>query len=112
MILRDQLARDRTVLANERTLLAYIRTAIALFAGGGTVVALFPRSLLLQILGAVLLLLGVVVLGVGTWRFAVVASRLRRIASSPSAGEEDQSQSPAERTGPVRCTGHPHGTIE
>ena len=35
MILRDLLARERTVLANERTLLAYVRTAIGLMAAGG-----------------------------------------------------------------------------
>lgn len=34
LILRDQLAIDRTVLANERTLLAYVRTALTLFLVG------------------------------------------------------------------------------
>lgn len=34
LILRDQLAIDRTILANERTLLAYIRTALTLFLVG------------------------------------------------------------------------------
>ena len=36
MILRDWLARDRTVLANERTLLAYLRTTLMLWISAGT----------------------------------------------------------------------------
>ena len=34
LILRDQLAIDRTLLANERTLLAYLRSAVALLIAG------------------------------------------------------------------------------
>ncbi|MGF1574201.1 MAG: DUF202 domain-containing protein [Sumerlaeia bacterium] len=36
LILRDQLAIDRTLLANERTLLAYLRSAVALLIAGVT----------------------------------------------------------------------------
>ena len=36
LILRDELAVDRTLLANERTLLAYLRAAIALVIAGVT----------------------------------------------------------------------------
>ncbi len=79
MTLRDHLARDRTVLANERTLLAYIRTAIALFAASGTLLHFFPESQPLKALGIVLLVLGVAVVGIGLWRFAAVARRMRRL---------------------------------
>ena len=34
LILRDELAIDRTILANERTALAYTRTALTLFIAG------------------------------------------------------------------------------
>ena len=34
IILRDELAMDRTALANERTLLAYVRTSLALLLAG------------------------------------------------------------------------------
>lgn len=34
LILRDELAVDRTLLANERTLLAYLRSAVALLIAG------------------------------------------------------------------------------
>jgi len=37
LILRDELAIDRTLLANERTLLAYLRSAVALVIAGMTI---------------------------------------------------------------------------
>ncbi len=79
LILRDHLARDRTVLANERTLLAYVRTAIAILAGGGTLLKVFPGVRYLRILGSILLVLGVLVLIVGIWRFVAVSRELRAI---------------------------------
>jgi uncharacterized membrane protein YidH (DUF202 family) len=44
LILRDELALERTKLANERTFLAYARTAIMLGISGGTVLKLFATS--------------------------------------------------------------------
>jgi putative membrane protein len=38
LILRDQLAIDRTLLANERTLLAYLRFAVALVIAGLSII--------------------------------------------------------------------------
>ncbi len=38
LILRDELAIDRTLLANERTLLAYLRSAVALVIAGVSIV--------------------------------------------------------------------------
>lgn len=38
LILRDELAIDRTLLANERTLLAYLRSAVALLIAGVTII--------------------------------------------------------------------------
>ena len=38
LILRDELAIDRTLLANERTLLAYLRSGIALLIAGISIV--------------------------------------------------------------------------
>ena len=38
LILRDELAVDRTLLANERTLLAYLRSAVALVIAGVSIV--------------------------------------------------------------------------
>jgi inner membrane protein YidH len=64
MILRDQLATDRTHLANERTLLAYYRTALTLFIAGATFVKFFG-SLLMVFIGWVFIPLGVLVAVVG-----------------------------------------------
>lgn len=38
LILRDQLAIDRTLLANERTLLSYLRSGVALFLAGISII--------------------------------------------------------------------------
>jgi len=38
LILRDELAIDRTLLANERTLLAYLRSGVALIIAGATMI--------------------------------------------------------------------------
>jgi putative membrane protein len=38
LILRDELAVDRTILANERTLLAYLRSGVALIIAGISIV--------------------------------------------------------------------------
>jgi putative membrane protein len=38
LILRDELAIERTYLANERTLLSYLRSAVALFIAGMTII--------------------------------------------------------------------------
>jgi putative membrane protein len=38
LILRDELAIDRTILANERTLMAYLRSGAALLIAGGSII--------------------------------------------------------------------------
>lgn len=38
LILRDELAIDRTILANERTLMAYLRSGVALLIAGVTII--------------------------------------------------------------------------
>lgn len=38
LILRDELAIDRTILSNERTLLAYLRSAVALLIAGVSII--------------------------------------------------------------------------
>lgn len=75
LILRDELAIDRTVLANERTLLAYVRTALAFaIAGAGALKFLTPPTSLL--VGWTLLVLAGGVMGVGGWRYVTVAGRI------------------------------------
>jgi len=44
LILRDELAIDRTLLANERTLLAYLRSGVALLIAGVSIIHFAEKS--------------------------------------------------------------------
>ncbi len=79
MILRDHLAYDRTILANETTLLAYLRTAMALLAAGATLFRLFPEDMYFQVMGMVLLFIGIIVAGIGAVRFSSITKRLKKL---------------------------------
>ena len=86
LILRDQLALDRTELANERTLLAYIRTALALFLTGFSAMHLpaFNQNLAFEdlayeLFGWVLVVAAVVTLIVGWVRYRRVQVRIAAI---------------------------------
>ena len=81
MILRDQLALDRTVLANERTLLSYLRTLLALVLAGATVIRLLEDAPSLAF-GWGLIVLGGVAGGIGIRRYV-------RMARSISSGLSD-----------------------
>ncbi len=84
LILRDELALDRTRLANERTLLSYARTAIMLAVTGGTLLKLFGDSLLNYVSAWAIIGLGIFVAVFGSWRFARMQRSLPR---APSVGE-------------------------
>lgn len=68
LILRDELAIDRTILANERTFLAYIRTSMALVITGAGCIKLIQGNFALFI-GIFLILCGGVVAVIGFERF-------------------------------------------
>lgn len=68
LILRDELAIDRTLLANENTLLAYLRSALTLIIAGVTFIHFFTASWLLW-LGVAFVPLGIGVGLFGAWRF-------------------------------------------
>ena len=74
-VLRDRLARQRTELANERTLLSYVRTALGFFAVGIPAVW-WLEGLVIQTLGVVSLVMGMVFLVVGGRRFLAVKARI------------------------------------
>lgn len=76
-LLRDRLARQRTELANERTLLSYIRTALGFFAVGIPAVW-WLEGFGFQVLGVVSLVMGLLFLGAGVWRFVAIKSELDR----------------------------------
>lgn len=68
LILRDQLAMDRTILANERTLLAYVRTALAFLVTGIGLIKFF-QDRWIEILGVISFIFCLVILLVGSWRY-------------------------------------------
>jgi putative membrane protein len=68
LILRDELALDRTVLANERTLLAYLRSAVALVLAGVSIME-FSQQQWFWIIGVMCLPVGVITGLVGLVRF-------------------------------------------
>ncbi len=81
LILRDQLAIDRTNLANERTLLAYLRSAVALVLAGLTIIH-FASQGWFQILGVVCLPAGVVTGVLGAIRYRNMRGTIASIRSS------------------------------
>lgn len=76
-LVRDRLARQRTELANERTLLAYVRTALG-FVIVGIPSVWWLEQPGLQALGVVSLVAGVVILGIGIWRFTTIKTEIER----------------------------------
>lgn len=77
--LRDELAKERTVMANERTLLAYIRTAIMLLASGITLIKLLSVETELILLGWALIPLSVTIAAVGYKRYRKVMKELKQV---------------------------------
>jgi putative membrane protein len=91
IILRDYLALERTRLANERTLLAYSRTSLYMLLGGIAFLQIegFRR---IQWLGYLALILSVILILIGLYRFFQIRARLSLYYKRDSA--EDQQQSP------------------
>lgn len=78
LILRDELAIDRTELANERTMLSYLRGAVSLIIAGLTFVHFVGQGLL-RFLGMSLIPLGLISGVYGYYRYRQVAGRIRAI---------------------------------
>lgn len=69
LILRDELALDRTLLANERTLLAYLRSGVALFIAGVSILQFASSSWWFRLLGIASLPVSVFVTIFGARRY-------------------------------------------
>lgn len=78
LILRDELAIDRTILANERTLIAYIRGSITLIISGITVLHFIHEGFLLYA-GISIIPIGFIAGIFGTIRYRRMNIRLRAI---------------------------------
>lgn len=82
LILRDELAIDRTNLANERTLLSYLRSAVALLIAGVSIIH-FAQGGWFFVVGAVCIPGGLMTASVGILRFrkmrhSIAAARKRQ----------------------------------
>jgi len=77
LILRDELAIERTLLANERTLMAYLRSAVALMIAGVTMMHFSMEGSWFWAAGLACLPFGILTGIVGIIRF----SRMNRIIS-------------------------------
>lgn len=76
--LSDQLALERTRLANERTMLAYIRTALVLISLGGGM-SQFLSQFFLKLLGIILIMIALLIILVGIFKFCKTRKRWQRI---------------------------------
>jgi putative membrane protein len=75
LILRDDLAMDRTLLANERTLLAYLRSGVALLIAGVTIMH-FSAEEWFWLIGLACLPSGIFVIVIGALRYRKMKKRI------------------------------------
>jgi putative membrane protein len=83
LILRDELAIDRTLLANERTLMSYLRSGVALGIAGASIMHFTPSGWF-WILGVACIPLGVVVSVIGITRYRTMDQAIRRVRKKNS----------------------------
>ena len=88
LILRDELAIDRTVLANERTVLAYFRGALTLVIAGVTFIHFFERGILPYI-GIAFIPCGLAVGIFGFMRYRKMDACIRTVRRSLTGNAED-----------------------
>lgn len=71
LILRDELAIDRTLLANERTLMAYLRSGVALLIAGVTIIH-FSQEGWFRVVGIASIPTGIITVLVGVFRYRLM----------------------------------------
>ena len=91
LILRDELAIDRTILANERTVLAYFRGALPLVIAGVTFLHFFEKGMLPYI-GIVFIPCGLAVGAFGFMRYRKRDTSIRIVRRSLSRDTEDNNR--------------------
>ena len=87
LILRDELAIDRTILANERTVLSYLRAALTLVIAGITFLHFFDTGALFYI-GIICVPLGVATGVYGVLRYRKMNKRIRTARASMMRNEK------------------------
>jgi len=89
LILRDELAIDRTLLANERTLLAYLRSGLALLIAGATIIH-FSQAGWFRLVGLICLPAGIVAGVAGIWRYRRMNRGIALVRNMGSSATTDQ----------------------
>lgn len=84
LILRDELAIDRTVLANERTLMAYLRSAMALLIAGVSIMH-FSSEPWFWMVGVACLPTGLVTGAIGVVRYRRMNRKIALVRNRPDA---------------------------
>ncbi len=82
LILRDELAVDRTLLANERTLLAYLRSAVSLLIAGVSIMH-FAGADWFWYVGIACLPVGFVTGIIGITRYRAMAHAIAQLRQRP-----------------------------
>ena len=83
LILRDELAIDRTLLANERTLMAYLRSGVALLIAGVSIVH-FSQEGWFWAVGIACLPTGVITGIVGVVRYRIMNRKIAFVRKRPA----------------------------
>lgn len=91
VILRDYLAKDRTMLANERTFLAFVRTAIG-FAGTGVACIKLVSDQTVMIMGIAMLVISPLIFVYGLSRYLSVRKRIQAIPDNNLLQEPKEEQ--------------------
>ncbi len=81
LILRDELAIDRTLLANERTLLAYLRSGVALTIAGVSIMNFAEQSWFWAV-GLTCLPFGFITAAVGIFRHRKMSNAISLVRKS------------------------------
>jgi putative membrane protein len=89
LILRDELAIDRTILANERTLLSYLRSAMALLIAGVSIIH-FSLESWFWMLGLICIPTGIITGIIGVARYRRMNRSIVCIRNQSQAEEEQQ----------------------
>jgi putative membrane protein len=101
LILRDQLAIERTLLANERTLLAYLRSGVALLIAGVSIINFSPEGWFWAV-GIACIPTGIItgIVGVARYRrMNRLISLVRRQSKTKESGDAEPSLGTLPRAG-------------
>lgn len=103
LMLRDELAIDRTLLANERTLLAYLRSGVALILAGVTFIH-FAEAHWFKVIGILCVPAGIVCMLFGVVRYRImsadIAATRKQIDGEATTTRESSGSQIAKTIGP------------